>query len=333
MGIVPFGEKSAANARDDFISYPPHRPMDYLITGGSGFIGRHLLKELGGASIIDIVKSSDPNVKEQANLDIASESSLEEMEKISRGKEAIFHLAANPEVRVGDPNVHISVGLVGTYHVLEAARKADVPNFVFASSSTVYGDAALTPTPEDYPLAPISTYGAMKVASEALISAYASYYDIKAVSLRLANVVGGDAPRGVLHDFIGKLRSNPRELEVLGDGTQTKSYFHVDDCARGFAMALKWGKRGRNTAYNLGAVDAIDVISIAKITIEEMGFNPSEVKIHTTGGLGGRGWMGDVKYAWLSIEKAKKDGWLPAIKTSEEAVRKAVREILTRGLA
>jgi UDP-glucose 4-epimerase len=302
--------------------------MEYLVTGGSGFIGRHIIRLLGKAAVIDLVKSSEPGVTQQANVDISSESSLEEMLRVARGKEALFHLAANPEVKVGDPKEHINIGLVGTYHVLEVARKADIQSFVFASSSTVYGEAALTPTPEDFPLSPISTYGAMKVASEALISAYASYYGIRAVSLRLANVVGGDAPRGVIHDFVEKLKKNPHELEILGDGTQTKSYFHVEDCARGFVMALGWGKKGKNTPYNLGAFDAIDVISIANIVISEMGFNASDVKIRVTGGLDGRGWMGDVKYAWLSIERAKREGWIPSLKTSEEAVRKAVREML-----
>ncbi|MGC8631156.1 MAG: NAD-dependent epimerase/dehydratase family protein [Thermoprotei archaeon] len=301
--------------------------MSYLITGGAGFIGRHLLKQLGGAAVVDQVKVDNPSITELYLVDIASESQIELLEKAARGKDAIFHLAANPEVRVGDPKTHINVGVIGTYHVLEAARKADSKTFVYASSSTVYGDANLTPTPEDFPLAPISTYGAVKMAAEGLISAYASYYGISAVSLRLANVVGGDAPRGVIHDFIEKLSKDPKNLEILGDGTQTKSYFHVDDCAKGFAMALHWGIKGKNTAYNLGSRDAIDVLTLAKIVVSEVGLDESKVNIKTTGGLEGRGWPGDVKYAWLSIEKAKRAGWQPDLPTSEAAIRRAVKEI------
>jgi len=302
--------------------------MDYLVTGGSGFIGRHLIKLLGGATVVDLVKSGNPLVKEEYLVDIASDSSESALERAARGKGAIFHLAANPEVRVGDAKLHAQVGVLGTYHVLEAARKADVDRFVFASSSTVYGEAPLTPTPEDFPLAPISTYGAMKMAAEGLISAYASYYGISAVSLRLANVVGGDANRGVVHDFVEKLSKDPTSLEVLGDGTQTKSYFHVEDCAKGFAMALNWGTKGKNTAYNLGSYDAIDVLTVARVVMEAMGMNPQSVKIRIAGGIDGRGWMGDVKYAWLSVEKAKRAGWKPVYADSASAVKKAVSEML-----
>jgi len=298
--------------------------MDYLVTGGAGFIGRHLIPLLGSATIVDTV----PRGPDTVVTDISLPSSQEALDRAAKGKSAIFHLAANPEVRVGDPELHLSVGAFGTLRVLEAARKADVGKLIFASSSVVYGEASLQPTPEDYPTSPISSYGAAKLAAEALISAYASYYGMQAVSLRLANVVGGDAPRGVLRDFMTKLRANPRELQILGDGTQTKSYFHVDDCAAGFYQAINWGARGKNSVFNLGAQDALDVLSIARITAQEMGIDSQKVKLVLAGGPDGRGWMGDIKYAWLSIEKAKGAGWRPKFPTSEQAIRQALREML-----
>jgi len=161
--------------------------------------------------------------------DLLSQSDLKKLEVDDYN--VIFHLAANPEVKIGstDPSIHFQQNVVATYNLLERVRRAEEgPILVFTSTSTVYGEALKIPTPEDYaPLKPISTYGASKLACEALISAYAYTYGFKAVILRLANIVGPRSRHGVIHDFIQKLRKNPHELEILGDGTQTKSYLHT----------------------------------------------------------------------------------------------------------
>lgn len=155
----------------------------------------------------------------------------------------VFHLAANPEVRVSstNPDVHFNQNILTTFNLLEYIRKShSKPLFVFASTSAVYGEPTQIPTPETYaPLKPISVYAATKLACEALITAYAYNYGFKAILLRLANIIGPRSNHGVIYDFVQKLRKNSRELEILGDGTQTKSYLHVDDCVNAFLHVTK----------------------------------------------------------------------------------------------
>jgi len=150
------------------------------------------------------------------------------------GVEAVFHLAANPEVKLSStcPEIHYQQNVVATFNLLEAIRKTgNIKTFIFTSSSTVYGEPTKIPTPEDYaPLKPISVYGASKLACEALISAYAHTYGFKAIIYRLANIVGPRNKHGVIHDFMQKLKTKPKELEILGDGTQNKSYLYINDC-------------------------------------------------------------------------------------------------------
>lgn len=202
-------------------------------------------------------------------------------------------------------------------------RKKDIRDIVFASSSTVYGDAEQLPTPEDYgPLKPISVYGASKLACEALLSSYSHTYGFKSIALRYANVVGPRHSRGVIYDFVRKLRANPRRLEILGDGTQTKSYIWIEDAVE--ATLLAWEKTPEGfEVYNVGSEDAISVREIANIVVEEMGLKNVEY-IFTGGVAGGRGWVGDVKYMHLDIAKLRKLGWEPKY-SSAEAVRLAAR--------
>jgi UDP-glucose 4-epimerase len=249
--------------------------------------------------------------------------------KAVEGCETVYHLAANPEVRVGstNPDVHYQQNVVATYTLLEAVRRAGcIKNFVFTSSSTVYGEAAKIPTPEDYaPLKPISVYGASKLACEALISAYAYTYGFKAVIYRLANIVGPRGRRGVICDFIQKLKKNPKELEVLGDGTQSKSYLYISDCIE--AMLLGFEKsETRVEIYNIGSEDRVDVKTIAQIVIDEMGLK--NVKLIFTGGVdGGRGWIGDVKNMLLDVSKLKSIGWKLKL-NSKQAVKEATRHLI-----
>ncbi|MDP8003480.1 MAG: NAD-dependent epimerase/dehydratase family protein, partial [Caldisphaera sp.] len=217
-----------------------------------------------------------------------------------------------------------------TYNLLEAMRKKNVKKLCFASSSTVYGDAKVIPTPENYaPLEPISIYGGAKLASEAMISAYSHTFNMNSVSFRLANVIGKRSNHGVIHDFIEKLKKDSSKLEVLGDGTQSKSYIHVKDVIEGIVYLFNKNLEEKITydSYNLGSEDRISVMDIAKIIVEEMGLSP---KIYTTGGVdGGRGWKGDVKYMMLSIDKAKSKGWRPRM-NSYDAVKLAVKEALNK---
>lgn len=225
--------------------------------------------------------------------------------------------------------MHFEENLLATYKLLEAMRSSEfAKTIVFASTSTVYGDAARLPTREDYgPLLPVSTYGATKLGCESLISSYAYTHRMKGLILRLGNCVGARSDHGVIPDFIKKLRQNTTELEILGDGSQTKSYLHVSDCINATFTALAAFLRSSNRAdvYNLSSTDQIGVRRIAEIVAEELGHS---VRMRFTGGVdGGRGWYGDVKFMHLSVEKLRSLGWEPKY-DSEEAVRAATRALL-----
>lgn len=307
------------------------------MTGGAGFIGSHLvdrLMETGNqVRVIDNLASG-----QLSNLDrwtghpgfefmegdlLEREASLEALAGCSQ----VFHLAANPEVQANKagPEEHFRQNIEATYSLLEAvAEQGGVELLVFASTSTVYGEATVLPTPEEYgPTKPISMYGASKLACEALISAYASTYGFKAMIYRLANVVGPRSNHGVIWDFVGKLRENAEELEVLGDGTQSKSYLYIDDCVEGFLRGTE--SVDQIAVFNLGSMDRTSVLRIAEIVKEEAG--QPEARIRLTGGVdGGRGWKGDVKLMQLDTASLRRLGWAPRY-SSEEAVRLTARAV------
>ncbi|RJS90370.1 NAD-dependent epimerase/dehydratase family protein [Candidatus Bathyarchaeota archaeon] len=311
----------------------------HLVTGGAGFIGSHLVDALMRRGVrvrvLDNLTSgrlenlrgwmSDPRF-EFVEGDLLDP---EEVRRVVEGSEVVYHLAANPEIRISyaRPEAHFKQNIVATYNLLEAVRLSrGVKALVFTSSSTVYGEAETLPTPEDYaPLKPISIYGASKLASEALISAYAHLYGFRAVIYRLANVVGPRSHHGVVHDFIEKLRRNPGELEILGDGTQSKSYLYVEDCVEGMLLGLERSE-GRVEIFNIGSEDRVDVRTIAEMVVEEMGLR--DVQFCFTGGVeGGRGWKGDVKYMALDTRRLRNLGWRPRY-NSREAIRETIRALL-----
>jgi len=313
-----------------------------LITGGAGFIGSHLTDHLMKAkcdvTVLDnLTSGSLKNIEpwlESGHFKLI-EGDLKDpadIEGAIKRVELVFHLAANPEVRVGetDPTVHFQENLRATFNLLEAMRKsASAKILVFASTSTVYGEAETFPTPEDYgPLIPISTYGASKLGCEALAFSYAHTFGLRTLVLRLANVIGPRATHGVLFDFIKKLKANPRRLEILGDGNQKKSYLHVEDCVGAILHVTNSFLEGedRTGVYNVGSLDQITVRTIAEIVVDEMSLRGVEF-VFTGEVEGGRGWRGDVKFMHLSVERLMKTGWKPKY-NSEEAVRLAVRELL-----
>jgi len=314
--------------------------MKVLVTGGAGFIGSHLVDALMESGwevriLDDLSAGSLENIKRWLNNerfefikgDMRDSGTVKEAVE---GVDVVFHLAANPEVRIGaqSPELLYESNVAITHKLLSAMRDSNVRFLVFTSSSTVYGDAKVIPTPENYaPLEPISVYGGAKLAAEALISGYAHTFGFRALIFRLANIIGGRSNHGVIYDFINKLRKNPGELEILGDGTQRKSYLHVGDTVEGMLHIFEHFMNGDRIVdfYNLGNDDWITVGEIAEIVSEEMGLKP---EFRFTGGVdGGRGWKGDVKFMRLSIEKARKTGWKPEL-NSYEAVRRTVRELL-----
>jgi UDP-glucose 4-epimerase len=313
-----------------------------LVTGGAGFLGSHLVDalqerkddvivvdNLTSGSMANLRRASDKGGLKFVKIDLKSPLGLTE---ILTDVTTIFHFAANPEVRVGatDPVVHFRENLLASFNLLEAARMSGGgKTLVFASTSTVYGEAMQMPTREDYgPMLPISTYGASKLGCESLISSYAYTHGLRALILRLGNCVGQRSGHGVTADFIRKLKTNPAELEILGDGTQTKSYVHVSDFTTGTFTALDAFLRsdGKADIYNLSSPDQVSVKKIAQIVTEQFGLG--NVRMKFTGGVdGGRGWFGDVKVMHLSVEKLRKLGWQPNF-NSEQSIRQATKEFL-----
>jgi len=301
--------------------------MKALVTGGAGFIGSHLIDALLSkgyeVSCIDNFSSGKREFIEH-NLERIElyEGDLLRQQDISKaidGCDVVFHLAANPDVRIGAINTrtHVDNGILATYNLLEEMRKKSINKIIFTSSSTVYGEASIIPTPENYgPLIPISLYGAAKLAAEALISSYCHTFDMEAIIYRFANVVGPRSTHGVIYDFIKKLRKNPQELEILGDGKQRKSYLYVDDCIDAMLFGMEKAKE-KVEIFNIGSEDWVEVKEIADIVSEEMGLKP---EYRFTGGIDGRGWKGDVKFMRLDISKLKNMGWKPKY-SSREAIR------------
>ncbi|PIV23651.1 MAG: UDP-glucose 4-epimerase [Deltaproteobacteria bacterium CG03_land_8_20_14_0_80_45_14] len=316
-----------------------------LITGGAGFIGSHLIDTLltkeNTITVLDNLTTGTPQNIQQwlgnPNLtfikaDLLNPVALKKLEP--NHYDTIFHLAANPEVKIGatNPKIHFQQNITATHNLLETIRKTkNKPTLVFTSTSTVYGEPTKIPTPENYaPLKPISTYGASKLACEALISAYAHTYNFKAIIIRLANIVGPRSQHGVVHDFIQKLNKNPNKLEILGDGTQNKSYLYITDCINAILLTLQKSKEQVNI-YNIGSEDQTTVTEIAKIITQEMGIK--NVKFKFTGGVdGGRGWKGDVKNMLLDISKLKTHEWKPKY-NSQQAITKTVKHLTNQPLA
>ena len=309
--------------------------MKVLVTGGAGFIGSHLIDRLVKdgcrVRIVDNLSGGRlENIKphiDAGTIEFIAEDLKDPQValKAVEGIDVVFHLAANPEVRVSttNPEIHFNENVVVTFNLLEAIRKKGVKELIFASSSSVYGEPKEIPVDESAPIRPLSVYGASKVACENLIHAYSTLYGIKAVILRYANVVGPRLRHGVVWDFIVKLRRNPSELEILGDGRQVRSYIYVDDAVD--ATLLAWEKSTNYfEVYNIASEDWITINEVADEVIKAMGLN--NVKKTYKPVLHGVGWPGDVKKIALDITKLKRLGFKPRM-NSLRAVREAARQI------
>lgn len=307
-----------------------------LVTGGAGFIGSHLVERLlldNEVTVLDNFSSGRIEFLEpyrdipDFHLLTGDLMNPKILDNAVSGKDFIFHLAANPDVKLGseDTHVHLEQNVLATYNLLEAMRKNDVRQMAFTSTSTVYGEASEVPTPEDYgPLLPISLYGASKLSCEALISSYCHTFQMQSWIYRFANIVGERGTHGVLVDFIRKLRENPGKLEILGSGKQRKSYLEVKDCVCAMIHAVEHST-GEVNVFNIGSEDSVDVTEIADIVVGQMGLDG--VEYNYTGGIDGRGWRGDVKLMLLSIEKIKMLGWSPEL-GSARALEVAVKALL-----
>lgn len=308
------------------------------MTGGAGFIGLHLVERLlrEGASVVVIDDLSTGKARPLHNLKSCGGLSFIEgnlldaalTRKCLSGVEVVFHLASSVNTRAGlsDTSQDYRRNLLATYTLLEAMRTTDSRRIIFASTSTVYGEAKVRPTPESYgPCKPISLYGGSKLACEAFISAYSHSFGLSSVVLRLANIVGGGTNHGVAYDFYTNLKKDPKRLRILGDGTQKKSYLHVADCIDAFILALPQHASDMEI-YNVGSEDQIDVQSVAGIVSQEMSLKDVEY-LFDKSAADGRGWRGDVKDMLLDVTKMKTRGW-SAKWSSSDATRQAVRSFM-----
>ena len=309
-----------------------------LVTGGAGFIGSHIvdrlvkegfevrvLDNLSGGSLDNLAHyKDDPRVE----VVVGGLKGMEDVVRAIEGADVVFHFAANPEVRVSttNPEIHFNENVVATFNLLEAMRRRDVREIVFASSSSVYGEPDEIPVGEDAPVRPVSVYGASKAACENLIHAYSKLYGMKAVVLRYANVVGPRLKHGVVYDFVVKLSKSPSELEVLGDGKQVRSYIYVDDAVE--ATMIAWRKSNSHfEVYNVASEDWMTVDEVADEVIKAVGL--SDVRKVYRPVLHGVGWLGDVKRVALSIDKLKALGFKPHY-SSREAIRLTARALLNQ---
>lgn len=310
--------------------------MRCLVTGGAGFIGSALAVRLRRDGhevvVLDNLSAAHPHALEALEAakvavqrgDILR---LDDVRRAAAGCEAVFHLAANPDVRSTSaaPSEAFRLNVEATHDLLEVLRETKPRSIVFTSTSTVYGEPRQVPTPETFgPLEPISTYGATKLAGEALLAAHAHSTHQRVTVLRLANVTGPGTTHGVTYDLVQKLRRDPARLEILGDGRQRKSYVHIDDAVEG--MLAAWKAQGKEfDVLNLGSADAIDVREVADIVCAALGLKGVEYAFKPS--AGGRGWPGDVKVMQLDIAKLRGLGWQPrhgsagAIRAAAESLR------------
>lgn len=308
----------------------------HLVTGGAGFIGSHLVDALvengRKVRVLDNFSSGreeflshhgDSGLVEIFRADLLD---MNAVKKSMQGVEMVHHLAANPDIRLGTEvtDTDLKQGTLATYNVLEAMRMEGVSRISFSSSSAIYGEAEQMPTPETYgPVMPISLYGASKLGSEALITAWAGTFGADAWIHRFANIVGPRGTHGVIFDFIHKLKRDPSRLEVLGNGMQEKSYMSAEDCVK--AMIHLIGHCDKNVnLYNLGTGDTCSVRRIAEIVVEESGLDG--VSIEYTGG--DRGWAGDVPKTSLEVSRLLETGFKPNL-ASEEAIRHTARALIS----
>jgi len=305
-----------------------------FVTGGAGFIGSHLVDALMGkgyvVTVYDNLSSGRMDFIEhhigKKNFSFIEADLLDQkkLEECLEGYDVVFHLAANPDVRLGVEKPDVAKqDIIATYNLLDVMRLKNVKRIVFSSSSTVYGETPPISLSEDYgPLLPISVYGAAKLASEGLVSSFCHTFDMQAWIFRFANVVGLRCTHGVIFDFINKLKKNPEELEILGDGRQRKSYLYVSDCVDGMLFGFENAKDQINL-FNLGSDGATEVNRIAEMVVDEMKLR--DVRFKYTGGK--RGWKGDVPRFQFDISKIKKLGWKPKY-NSDDAVRMAINDLL-----
>lgn len=310
-----------------------------FISGGAGFIGSHLVARLLGKNNVEKVVVYDnftsgqkwhlaPYAEDKRLTVIKGDiKNLKKLIQAMSGCDTVFHLAANPDIAkaVTQPDIDFWEGTYLAQNILEAMRVNGVKKIFYTSGSGVYGENPKEHFTEGYgPCFPISTYGASKLACEALICSYCHMFDMIGRAFRFANVIGPRQTHGVGYDFIRRLKKDPTRLRILGDGTQSKSYIHVDDILNAMFTVAKSG-RGKYDVFNVATDDYITVKAIADIAVIESGLKSSGVNYEFTGG--DRGWKGDVPVVRFDVNKIKSLGWR-ARRNSKEAIRDSIKAMI-----
>ena len=310
--------------------------MNILVAGGAGFIGSHLcdalLSKNNTVIVADKLIMGSKNIEHLSQntnfkfyeMELANQDNVDKLFKDNK-IDIVYHMAANSDISksANDTSIDFNDTLLTTRVLLESMRKNNVKNIFFASTSAVYGEMPdIVLNEETGGLKPVSYYGGAKLASEALISSYVSMCDMNAVIFRFPNVIGPRLTHGVVYDFVKKLRNNPKELEILGNGTQCKPYIYVTDLVNAILKLTEQFEPGVDV-FNISVMsEGTSVTHIAEIVVDVLGL--SDVEFKYTGG--DRGWKGDVPRFKYDISKVLATGWKPEY-TSDEAIRKAAQSL------
>jgi UDP-glucose 4-epimerase len=301
--------------------------MRAFITGGAGFIGSNLADRLladGNEVVVYDNFSTGRRRFIKYNLDNPDYALIEcdvldkpKLTNAMRDCDIVFHFQANADVRSGMKNTLIDLeqNIIGTHNVLEAMKINDIKKIVFASSATVYGEPKVIPTPEDISPVQTSLYGASKYSAEALIQAYCEYFEMNCWIFRFVSFMGPHYTHGVIFDFLKKLRINPAELHILGNGAQRKSYLHVSDGINAIMNAIEKSNEKTNI-FNLGNLEWISVVDLADLVCKTLEL--ADVKYTFAGGV--RGWTGDTPFVHLDINKISSLGWAPRYSVKETII-------------
>src|SRR3989344_39993 len=309
--------------------------MKYFVTGGAGFIGSHIVDKLislkkkvivydnfsTGKMIFIKHHLKNPNFK-LVKADIRDKKLLNESMRLA---DFVFHLSAHADVPSGfnDHDIDHRENLEMTQNVLEAMYKNKVRKIAFASTSSVYGDATVHPTPENHPFRPTSLYGATKAACESYISSYGSYYDMTSYIFRFVSFIGERYTHGIIFDVLAKLKKNNKRLELLSDGTPKKSSIYIKDGVEAIFTVISKAKK-RFNVYNIGHEKVLTVSEIVDIILKSAKYH--NVKKIWLGRESN--WKGDNKFVQLSISKLKKLGWKPET-TVEYGINRTVGYLLS----
>jgi len=311
----------------------------FLLAGGAGFIGSHFTDallakpEVGAVTLYDNFSSGRAwhyqHHQHDSRLKVLR-GNVEDTDRLAQamaGHDVVIHLASNPDIARAstEPDIDFWQGTALTNSVLEAMRRSGTGRILYASGSGVYGDLQDLEADEDRgPLVPISTYGASKLAGEALLSSYCFMFGLTGCAFRFGNVVGPRQTHGVGFDFVRRLLDDPSQLRILGDGTQSKSYIHVSDVVRAVLLANEKTTLSYQV-YNVATGDYVTVTEIANLAVQCLSLDPAAVRFEYTGGS--RGWKGDVPIVRLNTDRIRALGW-QCTRPTRRALQDSILEML-----